>query len=248
MVNWKQGCAVVIPCLNEQQTIVPLVSAVRQHLPAIIVVDDGSSDETGKLAEHAGAQLLRHDIARGKGAALQTGWRRARELGFRWSLAMDGDGQHAPEDIPKFLRCGEETRADLVVGNRMHDTRQMPWLRRLTNRWMSEQLSALTGRELPDTQCGFRLMNLDTWAKFPTATAHFEIESEVLLAFSAVGARIEFVPIQVIYRSEQSKINPLRDTMRWFRWRKNARRFLRDFKQQGAPSPTASPANQGNST
>lgn len=242
-MDWKRECGVVVPCLNEQESIGPLVASVRKYLPTIIVVDDGSSDETAQRAEQAGAKILRHDISRGKGAALQTGWRQARELGFHWSLAMDGDGQHAPEDIPKFLRCAETTHADLVVGNRMHDTQRMPWLRRMTNRWMSEQLSALTGLELPDTQCGFRLMNLETWAKFPSATAHFEIESEVLLAFSAAGARIEFVPIQVIYRSERSKINPLRDTMRWFRWRKNARRFLQEFKEQRVRSGRAITSN-----
>ena len=238
-MDWKRECGVVVPCLNEQESIASLVESVRKHLPTIIVIDDGSSDETGRFAQQAGAQVLRHEVSRGKGAALQTGWRHARELGFQWSLAMDGDGQHSPEDIPKFLRCADETRAALVVGNRMHDTRRMPWLRRMTNRWMSEQLSALTGLELPDTQCGFRLMNLDTWAKFPSATAHFEIESEVLLAFSAAEARIEFVPIQVIYQRERSKINPLRDTLRWFRWRKNARRFLREFQEQRTRPTTA---------
>jgi glycosyltransferase involved in cell wall biosynthesis len=224
-VDWKRECAVVIPCLNEQSAIGPLVSAVRQHVPAVIVVDDGSTDQTVKFAEEAGAEVLRHDVSRGKGAALQTGWRRASERGFGWALAMDGDGQHAPDDIRIFFNCAEEAQADLVLGNRMNETRDMPWLRQVTNRWMSRELSRLAGRELPDTQCGFRLMRLATWVKLPIGTAHFEIESEVLLAFAAAGARIEFVPVQVIYEAERSKIHPLRDTLRWFRWRRQARQF-----------------------
>ena len=102
----------------------------------------------------------------------------------------------------------------------------MPWMRRLVNRWMSRRISRATGCAMPDTQCGFRLINLDAWAALPTAAAHFEVESEILLAFAGAGQRIEFVPVQVIYRNERSKINPWRDTVRWFRWWHSARRTM----------------------
>jgi hypothetical protein len=89
---------------------------------------------------------------------------------------------------------------------------------------MSRRISRSVGRRLPDTQCGFRLINLEALDKLPVSTTHFEIESEVLLAFARAGRRIEFVPIQVIYKSEQSKIHPLIDTIRWFKWWKRAAR------------------------
>jgi hypothetical protein len=139
---------------------------------------------------------------------------------------MDGDGQHAASDIPAFLDCAERTQAAMVVGNRMAHPHGMPWLRRQVNRWMSQRLSNLSGQTLPDTQNGFRLMNLRFWKPQVTGAAHFEIESDVLVAYLLQNLRVEFVPVAVIYDSERSKIRPWRDTLRWFRWwREAAHRF-----------------------
>jgi glycosyltransferase involved in cell wall biosynthesis len=217
-MNWSTQCAVVIPCLNEAESIGEVVRSAGRFVDAVFVIDDGSSDDTGAVAKSAGAEVLRHALPRGKGAALQSGWALARERGFRWALAMDGDGQHAAEDIPKFFEPAERSGAALVVGNRMEQPDGMPRVRRWVNRWMSERISALAGMPLPDSQCGFRLMSLDTWAALPVSAAHFEIESDVLLAFARGGGLVEFVPIAVIYKNERSKIHPVRDTVRWFRW------------------------------
>ena len=208
----------MVPCLNEAATIEPLVAEVRKRLPTVILVDDGSTDDTAALAAGAGAEVIRHPRPRGKGAALAAGWSRARERGFTWALAMDGDGQHAPTDIPAFLSGAGQTGAQLIVGNRMTQPGAMPWLRRRVNRWMSRRISRLTGWALPDTQCGFRLMRLDAWARVHANADHFEIESELLSKFIAAGYQVEFVPVRVIYRNERSKIQPVRDTRRWFRW------------------------------
>jgi hypothetical protein len=88
---------------------------------------------------------------------------------------------------------------------------------------MSREISRLAGQTLPDSQCGFRLMNLEDWAGLPVRATHFEVESEVLLLFARAGLRIEFVPIEVIYRQERTKIHPWRDTLRWLSWRREAR-------------------------
>jgi glycosyltransferase involved in cell wall biosynthesis len=208
----------VIPCFNEATALGGLIEQVRCYLPRVIVVDDGSTDGTARLAAAAGAEVLRHARNRGKGAALTTGWRYALQCGFTWALCLDGDGQHAPADIPRLLDCAERTGAALVVGNRLHCPQAMPWLRRVVNRWMSRRLSRCAGVPLPDTQCGFRLMRLAAWAHLPIATQRFEIESEVLLAFVRAGHRVEFVPVQVIYKREHSKVRPVADALRWFRW------------------------------
>jgi glycosyltransferase involved in cell wall biosynthesis len=168
--------------------------------------------------------VVRHPINKGKGAALRTGLEQARHLGFGWALIMDGDGQHAPSDIPRFLEQAAATGAPLVIGNRMHNPERMPWLRRQVNRWMSHRLSRLAGRELPDTQSGFRLIQLEPWSKLGLHAQRFEVESEYLMTFVKAGLDVTFVPIDVIYKAEQSKIHPVRDTWRWFRWLRTWRR------------------------
>jgi glycosyltransferase involved in cell wall biosynthesis len=222
-MNWTTQCAAVIPCLNEAGKIAEVVGVVRRLVPTVFVVDDGSEDGTGALAIEAGAEVLRHEVPRGKGAALQAGWELARKRGFAWALTMDGDGQHSADDVTKFFEAAERRGAELVVGNRMSNPTGMPLVRRWVNRFMSKRISALAGISFPDSQCGFRLMNLETWATLSVDAAHFEIESDVLLAFARQGRRVEFVPIEVIYKSEQSKIHPVRDTVRWVRWWRRAR-------------------------
>ncbi|HKQ39528.1 MAG TPA: glycosyltransferase family 2 protein [Verrucomicrobiae bacterium] len=209
------NCAAVIPCLNEAEHIGSVVGDVLPLLLKVIVVDDGSKDGTSQEAARAGAEVIRHEANQGKGAAVQRGLGHARECGFEWALLLDGDGQHAASDIPKFL---SETGAHLVIGNRMAEAGQMPWLRRFVNRWMSRQLSCRLGMALPDTQCGFRLVHLPSWSQLNLETSHFEIESEMLTAFVEAGLIVKFVPVRVVYRNETSKIDPILDTVRWFRW------------------------------
>ena len=217
-MDWATQCAAVIPCLNEERTIGILVSSIRAILPVVIVIDDGSTDQTGERAAQAGAEVIRNHTPQGKGAALQAGWHRAKTKVFAGPCLMDGDGQHAPNDIPAFFRCVERTNATLVIGNRMSNPGGMPWVRQRVNRWMSHRLSVALGQSLPDSQSGFRLMSLEAWSRLVIESAHFEIESEILAAFIGAGCKVEFVPIEVIYKEERSKIHIIDDTVRWFRW------------------------------
>jgi len=216
--HWRAHCAVVIPCLNEANTIADLVRQTVVYLPKVVVVNDGSSDATAQGAESAGAEVLSFGSSRGKGAALTAGWTRASQLGFTWALTLDGDGQHAAADIPKFFADLPHDKPMLVIGNRMHNPAAMPWVRRKVNYWMSARLSRRVGLPLADSQCGFRLVHLGALREMALATQHFEIESELILAAARLGIPIRFVPIQVIYKRGSSKISPLRDTVRWFRW------------------------------
>ena len=233
----SNNCAAVIPCYNEAASIAPLVAAVKQRVAAVVVVDDGSTDGTGKLAGDARATVLRHGQNFGKGAALRTGLAQALKLGHEWAVTLDGDGQHAPEDLPALFRCARETGASLVIGNRMHDAAKMCWARRHVNRLMSWQLSQCAGRRLPDTQCGFRLIHLAAWAEMAVKTERFEIESEILMSFLAAGRRVEFVPVQVIPGKRTSHIQPISDTLRWLKWwcsygRGSLRKTFRDVKMK----------------
>lgn len=156
--------------------------------------------------------------------ALKAGLSRAREAGFAFALTLDGDGQHAPTDIPRFFAKAGDGSALLVVGNRMGEAQKIPRLRRQVNRLMSRILSRMAGQHLPDSQCGFRLLDLTVWSTLPTKARNFEVESELLLAFARAGHTVHFVPVEVIYCDERSKIAPVRDTLRWFRWLNQARR------------------------
>ncbi len=217
-MNWNRDCVAVIPCFNEAALIRHVVTEVQKYLPHVIVVDDGSKDATAGNAQIAGAEVLSLSKNSGKGAALRHGWRHAHQLGFQWVLMLDGDGQHAADEISGFIECVERTGADLVVGNRMNNSEAMPLIRQFANRWMSRWISKLANAELPDSQCGFRLAHLKTLMNLPLHANRFEIESAMLVAFHAAGKKVEFVPIRTIYESSISKINPLTDTLRWLRW------------------------------
>jgi hypothetical protein len=217
-MDWKRQCAAVIPCLNESGRIGPVVEAVRAFVSNVIVVDDGSSDTTAAEARAAGAEVMRHERNRGKGLALRDGWRRAHERGFEWVLSLDGDGQHAARDMPKFFARAEETVAPLIIGNRMENRASIPVVRRWVNTWMSGCLSKMAHQKLPDSQCGFRLAHLETLLSLPLSANGFVIESETLVAFLKAGKQVEFVPIQVIYGQRKSEICPFVDTWRWLRW------------------------------
>ena len=237
-VSRCEQCAAIIPCWNESATIGPLVERVRAQVSEVIVVDDGSTDLTAELALAAGARVARHDRRRGKGAALRTGLEQAWKLRYGWAITLDGDGQHAPEQIPDFLRHAHGTGATLVVGNRMTNAVAMPWLRRLVNRWMSHQLSRRAALGLPDSQCGFRLLRLEAWAQLQIESQHFEVESETLLAFVAAGFRVGFVPVPVIAAPRPSRIHVLPDTLRWFRWLRQTRPHPRSPLADVVPLPT----------
>jgi glycosyltransferase involved in cell wall biosynthesis len=214
-----RDCCVVIPCLNEAAAIGALVRAAKKFVSCVIVVDDGSSDGTAEEAADAGARTIRHSEPQGKGAALNRAFAAAsRDGGFQWALAMDGDGQHSAEDIPLFLGQARQSSARMIVGNRMQNASRMPWLRCGVNHWMSARLSRFCGLPLPDSQCGFRLVHLESWSRFQFSARNFEIESELLVRFAWAGLGVEFIPVQTLYAREQSKIRPVKDTVRWFRW------------------------------
>jgi glycosyltransferase involved in cell wall biosynthesis len=219
-MSWRESCAAVIPCLNEAEALGPLLEGVRRHLNQIIVINDGSGDQTAEIAKGAGVHLLNHPRTLGKGAALRTGWAEAQRLGFSWVICLDGDGQHDPAVVPRFFEKADQTGASLIIGNRMGEAHKIPIIRRFVNGWMSGQLSRKAGRYLPDSQCGYRLINLQDLSRAGSAgtAAHFEIESDTLLCFVRAGLKVEFVPVPVIYGAEVSKINPITDTLRWFNW------------------------------
>jgi glycosyltransferase involved in cell wall biosynthesis len=217
---YREGWIAVIPAYCERGTVANVVRGVLAHGVRPLVIDDGSCDGTYEEAVGAGAEAVRHPCNLGKGAALRTGFARAKAAGFSWIVTLDADGQHDPADLPAFFEAASRDAGDVLLGNRMRDTRAMPLVRRLTNRVMSRWVSRATGLSIPDSQCGYRAFRAAALDAVTCNTEHFEMETEILVRLARRGFRIASVPVQTIYRSERSKIRPFRDTLRFWRmWR-----------------------------
>jgi glycosyltransferase involved in cell wall biosynthesis len=223
---------VIIPAYREQGRIGSVIRRVMDHVPDVVVIDDGSGDGTAVEAEALGVVVLRHTENQGKGMALNTGFAYMREQGFDVVLTLDADGQHNPDDVPRFLEAYRRTGIPVLIGNRMKDTSRMPVVRRLTNRFMSWLLSRELRQFIPDTQCGFRLYACDILPPKPVKSPRYAAESEILLNLADRGIRMDSVPISTIYRDEKSKINPWTDTLRFF---KMLRRHRRERSRVGQP-------------
>jgi len=216
------GICAIIPCYNEAGTIGRIVRLTKRQVAEVLVVDDCSTDGTASEARAAGAAVLIHHKNMGKGAALKTGFAAAAGRGFKAAVTLDGDGQHDTTEIPLFLEAYARGDCDIVLGNRMSDTRIMPWTRRLANRFTSWAISRMVGVAMQDTQCGFRLIGLDFWRAVCLDSCRFDLESEILIKACRAGGRIREVRVRTIYfSSNRSKISPLQDAVRFFQvlWR-----------------------------
>jgi glycosyltransferase involved in cell wall biosynthesis len=228
----RSQTAAVIPAYQDEKHIGDIVRRTHEQLDHVLVVDDGSTDQTAQRAREAGAEVIAHNQNRGKGEAIKTGlahWLTAasssgRELNreVTWVILLDSDGQHLPEEIDRFLSAAARaTGPGLFLGNRMNNLAGMPFIRRVVNRQMSRRISHLCGQEIPDTQCGFRMLHRQLIPELLGGGDRFDYETEVLIIASRKGYPIESVPISTVYSDEVSKIRPLRDALRFFKlmWR-----------------------------
>ncbi len=211
-----ENFCVIVPAYQEEGRIGSVVEGMRKYCDHVVVVDDGSEDGTSEEAKKAGAIVIRHDVNMGQGAALNSGFKYAQEHGFDFLITMDADGQHDADDIPHFVEAYVCTDTPVLIGNRMGNPATMPLVRRLTNRFMSWLLSRRMNQYVPDTQCGFRLYRCDVIPFIFTESQRYAAQSEVLLHLAERHIRIGAVPIKVIYGDEKSKINPFKDTIRFF--------------------------------
>ncbi len=215
---------VIIPTYNESRAIGELIERVRRQGLEAIIVDDGSTDDTVKIAQSGGAKVLVSERNMGKGASLIKGYNYALAQGFDAVISMDGDGQHSPSDIAAFVRKAQDSSAGLIVGNRMGSAKGMPLLRVATNHFMSKLISLIVKQRVPDTQCGFRLAKKELLEKIDLSTSKYETESEILIRAARLGFKIESIPVETIYAGEKSQIHPLVDSLRFLRFL--AREFM----------------------
>jgi len=214
--------AAVIPAYQDEKHIGDIVRRTRARLDHVLVIDDGSTDQTAQRAREAGAEVIIHNENRGKGEAIKTGLGHWLDRKVTWVTLLDSDGQHLPEEIDRFLSAaGSAMQPTFFIGNRMNNLAGMPFIRRVVNRQMSRGISRVCGQEIPDTQCGFRMLDRQLIPELLGGGHRFDYETEVLIIASRKGYRIESVPITTVYSDQVSKIHPMRDTIRFFKlmWR-----------------------------
>ena len=208
--------AAVIPAYNASATVASVVRKASEHLSRVVVVDDGSTDDTAEQARAAGAEVLSHAKNLGKGTALRTAFSALSESGLDAVITLDADWQHDPDDIPRLLEAFRNTGADLIIGSRWTDFSEMSSLRRFGNRFSSSALAFFTGLRIPDSHSGFRLYSMPFLQSTPFKGEAYELEMEAILLASAQGRRVQPIPISLLVADGRalSHFRPVRDTYR----------------------------------
>lgn len=205
----------VIPAHNESQFISKVVEETYEYVGRVIVVDDGSSDDTQERAAESGAIVFRNERNMGKWVALNRGFSIALEMGADVVVTLDGDGQHEPAEIPSFLHeLSDET--DVVLGVRQRKG-AMPIIRKISNYITTYLVNGLFSLKVSDSQCGYRAYTRRALTALTVSSTGFEGETESLVRLGREGLRMKEVQIKTLYGSEKSKMRALRDTWRFLK-------------------------------
>ena len=217
MASASEKLCIIIPTYNNAGTICDVAGrAAAQGFP-VIVVNDGSTDETAVKLAQSGlpVTILTHPHNRGKGIALRTGLTHAREQGYHYAITLDADGQHFPEDIPVLTAALAEHPGALVVGSRNLQAENMPGGNTFANRFSNFWFRVQTARSLPDTQTGYRAYPLDRLPSLRILTSRYEAELALLVFSAWKGIELVPVPIRVCYPEDRvSSFRPFRDFFR----------------------------------
>jgi glycosyltransferase involved in cell wall biosynthesis len=200
---------VVIPAFNEERFIGSVVLGARQYAQTVIVVDDGSTDATAALAEAGGALVLRHEANLGKGAALNTGFQKARALGAEMVVILDGDGQHRADEIPNIVQPIQAGSADMVLGSRyMGEENAAPFYRKVGQVVMTWLTNASSGVHMTDTLSGYRAFSRRALERIDFHEGGWGAETELQFQAHDLHLKIAELPIHVVYQ-ERAKRNPV---------------------------------------
>ena len=203
----------VIPTYNNAATLSGVVQGVAEYTPNIIVVNDGSTDDTAQLlATHFSELCVVTHRNRGKGAALLSAFKKAQDMGYTHAITIDADGQHAPTDLPLFFKAIRQAPNAIVVGNRFDagkfsetNNRNMNGQSKFANRFSNFWFALQTGRRLPDTQTGFRAYPLRLLRWLPLVTSRYESELALLVFAAWHNVRTVTIPINVHYHPRRPR-------------------------------------------
>jgi len=210
---------ILVPAYNAEKYLPELFEQIKKYdsLDNIIVINDGSADKTVKICEENNISLIDIKNNGGKGKALKRAFNEIKESDIDFFITMDADLQHAPSCLPLFIKKYEETGAGIIIGNRLHDLKDMPKSRIFSNKTTSWLLGLLCKQKILDSQCGYRLIKREVIEKINIISDKYEMESEILIKASREGYKIDFVPVPTIYGDEHSSINKVKDTYRFIR-------------------------------
>lgn len=227
----KTRILILIPAYNEAERVQEVIKASKEFGP-VLVVDDGSTDQTSEAARSVGAEVIRQEPNQGKGAALMRGFTYGMEQNFDAVLTLDADGQHDPAEIPLFFQDFVTNGSDLIIGKR--DFSKMPFPRNITNRIGTWSFSDAMQQYIPDNQSGYRLHSRRLLQEALTSSEHgFEFEVEIILKCVLKGYKLSWVPIKTIYNIKQnSKINPLPHVLKFYRLVYHTRKIIRSHKKK----------------
>ncbi len=198
----------VIPCLDEEKFIGDIVIRTRRQVSKVIVVDDGSTDQTAEVATVSGAEVIRHQKQRGAGAATMSGFEAALKQSADIVIALDGDGQHDPDEIPLLLQPILDGQADLVIGSRFLKVAKVPTYRKLGIDVITWLYNLGVKNKIIDAQSGFRAYSKKTLESIHITIPGFGFSIQTLVQARKSGVRIVEVPISIIYHDQGSTVNP----------------------------------------
>jgi glycosyltransferase involved in cell wall biosynthesis len=234
----KTNIAILIPAFNEGKYIKNVLSECLLYRLDLIIIDDGSTDNTIEIIEKfpkpAGPKiiLIRHQLNKGKGEALKTGFNFAAKNNYSGVITMDADGQHKVSEIEDFIRMAENENPDIIVGSRFKNTKGMPFIRMATNFFTSWLISAIAGKKIDDVQSGFRYVSLRALKNINLETKNFDTEPEMLLKASWLNYIIKNIPVSTIYHKDfVSHVNPIKDTIKFFKLVFRSLKWKKSFKR-----------------
>jgi glycosyltransferase involved in cell wall biosynthesis len=199
-----------IPAFNEERSIAKVLIRAIEHADQVLVVDDGSVDDTALIAKSLGATVLKHEKNLGKGAAVRDCFDWAKKTGADILVTVDGDGQHDPSDIPKLVETLQSTGADVVIGSRTSRPADMPRFRWLGERALDLATQVKVGERIVDAQSGFRAYSRKAIENLVAAEYGMGVDSEVIMRAHRSGMRIVEVPVTATYAElETSSHNPV---------------------------------------
>ena len=210
---------VVIPTYNNAGTLATVIDAVLQYITPIVVVNDGSTDQTKEILNQYKEKItvISYTKNKGKGYALNRGFDCAEQMGCQYVLTLDSDNQHYATDIPLFVEANKQYPNALLIGNRNLTQDNMPKKNTFANKFSNFWFALQTGTKLPDTQTGYRLYPLKKMKHLRPLTSRYEAELEMLVRCAWRGIKLISIPIQVYYAPEEERVSHFRPGVDFFR-------------------------------